>query len=123
MKIFFKIFADQSMDNDAENNVAMTTMPKRQTKLCENNPKRSENHSKWLQNRSKKRSKHCMFWDARIASDCCEIRINMEFVSRLICISFFFNVEDVHHSSAEFSNVNTIGAIALEGRRHPHTLS
>ena len=33
MKIFFKIFADQSMDNDAENNVATTTMPKRQNKI------------------------------------------------------------------------------------------
>ena len=33
MKIFFKIFADQSMDNDAENNVATTTTPKRQNKI------------------------------------------------------------------------------------------
>ena len=49
----FRKFVDQLIDDDGENNVAMTTTPKRRKKRSKNSPKRSENDSKRLEKRSK----------------------------------------------------------------------
>ena len=49
----FRNFVDQLIDDDGENNVTMTTTPKRRKKQWKNDPKRSENDSKRLEKRSK----------------------------------------------------------------------
>ena len=70
----FKSFFDRSIDNDAENNFATTTTKKRRKKWRQHNPKRSENKSKQIENRSTC-SENCMFSNfsnGRIASDCFE---------------------------------------------------